>query len=350
LQAGVFKDARRRMQELQQQAEKNRVQQELEEQYALGLSALKVHDWTRAIGAFEKILQVDREFRDARKKLNEAQKELDHESSETVIASFYADGLKAMKKGDLGAALVAFEKVHKIDQDYRDAASLLAEVEDRLQSQGPSPAVTPPSAPDSLYQTALAAIQKEDWAQAAALLEKLQAASPEDANLIDLLAQARTNLQISAVDAPVEQARSSGHSMVMIGGVLAALIVLPLIGFVTLSPTLRARVSLMRGDYQGAAQIYERMLQQNPGNLKFYPILADIYLMTGRRDEQALKIFKTILQLNLITANRDEITTAVAQTYLSQGRTDADAIRIFEDALQAEYRKSEQQPRSQNGR
>lgn len=351
LQAGVYKDARSRVQELRQLNDKLRTQKKLEEQYILGMSALKAKDWARALIIFENILQTDREFRDARRRRNEAQRGVDRESSETVVARFYAEGVSAMSRGDLHSALVAFEKVHKINQDYRDIASLLVEVEEQIHKQGSAAAETPAVAPasDSLYQAALAAIQGADWAQAVTILEKLQLASPEDANLIDLLAQARTNLQIRAVSVPHKEA-GSGKSLVMIGGVLAAIIMLPLIGFITFSPTLRARVSLLRGDYQNAAKIYERMLQQKPGRLKLYPVLADIYLMTGRRDEQALKIFKTILQLNLITANRDEITAAVAQTYLSQGRIDADAIKVFEDALQAEYRKTEQMTRSKNGR
>jgi len=352
LQAGVYKDARSRVQELRQQNEKIRTQKKLEEQYILGMSALKAKDWARALIIFENILQADREFRDARRRRNEAQRGLDRESSETVVARFYAEGVAAMGQGDLTSALAAFEKVHKINQDYRDIASLLVEVEEQIQKQGNASAeMSAAAAPvaDSLYQNALAAIQQEDWAQAVTILEKLQAASPEDANLVDLLAQARTNLQISAVSVPFKEA-GPGHSVLMIGGVLAAVIVLPLIGFVTFSPTVRARVSLLRGDYQSAAQIYERMLQQKPGRLKLYPVLADIYLMTGRRDEQALKVFKTILQLNLLTANRDEINAAVAQTYLSQGRIDAEAIKVFEDALQAEYRKTEQMTRSKNGR
>lgn len=352
LQAGVYKDARSRVQELRQQHEKMRTQKRLEEQYLLGMSALKAKDWARALIIFENILQTDREFREARRRRNEAQRGLDRESSETVIARFYTEGVAAMSQGDLTSALAAFEKVHKINQDYRDIASLLAEVEEQIQKQGVASAetlATAAAAPDSLYQTALAAIQQKNWALAVTILEKLQTASPEDANLIDLLAQARTNLQISAVSLPYKEA-GSGNFMVMIGGVLAAVIVLPLIGLITFSSTLRARVSLLRGDYQSAAQIYERMLQQKPGRLKLYPILADIYLMTNRRDEQALKIFKTILQLNLITSNRDEINAAVAQTYLSQGRIDAEAIKVFEDALQAEYRKTEHMTRSKNGR
>jgi hypothetical protein len=64
--------------------------------------------------------------------------------------------------------------------------------------------------------------------------------------------------------------------------------------------------------------------------------LANIYLLLGRHDEQALKIYKAILQLNIATPKRDEINTIVAQNYLTEGRTDSDAIEVLENALKAE--------------
>ncbi|MDZ7267952.1 MAG: tetratricopeptide repeat protein [candidate division KSB1 bacterium] len=349
-QAVVFKDVRTRLQALQQQLAERRTRETLESQYTAGLAALKARDWARAIIIFEKILQTDAEFRQARQKLREAQSNLERENSETVLARFYTEGLTAMKQGDIRAALVAFEKVHKINQDYRDVASLLAEAEEMLaNSPAPRTPRTAGTGQDSLYRAAQAAIQGENWALAVKLLEQLQAASPEDPGLVDLLAQARVNLQMSTP--PVQAgAQHAEPPVLLISSALMALLLLPVIGFVALSPMLRARMALMRGDYDRAARIYEKILQQQPGRLKLYPALANIYLLTGRRDEQALKVYKTILQLNLITSNRDEITAAVAQSYLSQGRMDADAIKVFEDMLQAEYRKSELLTRSQPGR
>lgn len=349
-QAVVFKDARTRLQNLQQELETRRSQEALETQYTSGLAALKARDWARAIILFEKILQTDAGFRQARQRLREAQSSLDRENSETVLARFYAEGLTAMNEGDIRAALVAFEKVHKINQDYRDVASLLAEAEEMMAK---GPALRAPRTAmleqDSLYRAAQAAIQQEHWTEAVKLLERLQAAAPDDPVLIDLLAQARANLRLVVPPAPAAALRS-GPPILLISSALMALLMLPVIGFFALSPTLRARIALMRGDYNRAEQIYEKLLQQHPGRLKLYPSLANIYLLTGRRDEQALKVYKTILQLNLITSNRDEINAAVAQTYLSQGRMDADAIKVFEDMLQAEYRKSELLTRSQHGR
>ncbi len=349
-QAIVFKDARTRLQNLQQELQTRRSQEALEKQYTSGLAALETRDWARAIILFEKILQTDPGFRQARQKLREAQNSLDRENSETVLARFYAEGLAAMKEGDVRSALVAFGKVHKINQDYRDVASLLAEAEEMM-AKGQALRAPRTAAPeqDSLYRAAQAAIQQEQWTEAVKLLERLQVATPDDPVLIDLLAQARANLQLVVAPAPAEALRS-GPPILLVSSALMALLMLPVIGIFTLSPTLRARIALMRGDYNRAEQIYEKLLQQHPGRLKLYPSLANIYLLTGRRDEHALKVYKTILQLNLVTSNRDEINAAVAQTYLSQGRMDADAIKVFEDMLQAEYRKSESLTRSQHGR
>jgi tetratricopeptide (TPR) repeat protein len=119
-----------------------------------------------------------------------------------------------------------------------------------------------------------------------------------------------------------------------------AVIALPLLGLVVLSPATRARLHLMRGNYGAAVQIYEKILVRNPDKVKIYPALANLYLLQGRYDENAMKIYKMVLQLNLAAANRDEINAVVAQKYLTEGRTDSDAIEVLESALQAEQRRS----------
>ena len=107
-----------------------------------------------------------------------------------------------------------------------------------------------------------------------------------------------------------------------------------------MSPVARARLHLMRGNFATATLIYEGLLARNPGKVKLYPVLANIYLQQGRSDENAMKVYKTILQLNLTTAYRDEINAIVAQKYLTEGRTDSDAIEILESALIAEQRRA----------
>jgi len=343
-QAGNYKDAKSRLDATRQLLEQKQLNEKLEEEYTNGMAAFKARHWTRAILAFEKVLEMDRHFRDARKKLAEAQSNLERESTETIIARYYTDGVAAMNRNDWGAALAALEKVRKINPNYRDVDRLLAEVESVLQKQTNALVtmdITPAQAvnPDSLYQSALAAMAKADWLQAVVTLEKLQSLQPAYRDVVDRLALARTNLYTAQASVATRAVQANGNFSLPLAGVLIVLIVLPLFGFVVFSPAVRARLHLLQGNYLAAALIYERLLARHPNRLKFYPLLANIYLLLGRRDEHALKVFKTVLQLNLASSDRDEINSIVAENYLNEGRTDIDAIEVLESALKAEQRK-----------
>jgi len=342
-QSPNYKEAGSKLQTVRQQLERNQLHEKLEAEYANGITALKIRDWTRAILAFEKVLESDRNFREARKKLSEAQSGLDRESAETAVARYYAEGVAAMNRNDLGAALAALEKVRRLKPNYRQTASLWAELENALQKKAEFAAV--PSIPvaaaanyDSLYEAGLAALARADWMQALITFEKVHLLKPNYREVVDRLAEARTNLRLTE-QANAATAPSSGNSPLLYAG-LAALVGLPLLGFVMFSPFARARLYLLRGNYSAAALLYEHMLARHPNKIKLCSALANIYLLLGRRDEKALKIFRTVLQLNLATRNRDEISAIVAQNMLAEGRMDSDAIEVLESALQAERRRA----------
>lgn len=321
--------------------------EKLEAEYANGMAALKARNWTHAILAFENVLVMDRNFRDTRKRLREAQRGLERESTEMIVARYYADGITAMNDADFSRALAAFEKVRKIDPNYREAASLMAEVERMLQARLPIPAAfasdTPVILPikvDSLYQLAANAAEQQDWLQAVVNFEKVRLLQPDYRDVTDRLAEVRANLAVGPPTASSGKSAMRRHISTYIGGALA-LLILPLLGFAMLSPITRARFHLLRGNYLAAAQIYEKLLMHQPNKVKLYPALANLYLLLGRNDETAVKIYKMVLQLNLITRNRDEINTIVAQHYLTEGRTDSDAIEVLENALKTEQRRQQ---------
>jgi tetratricopeptide (TPR) repeat protein len=245
-----------------------------------------------------------------------------------------------MNRKDFAKALAAFEKVRKLNPSYREVASLQAQAESLLDQQTRLDADAPATAGDdvdSLYQEALAAHVRGDYATAVATYEKLQTVQPNYRDVPDRLAQAQTSLVHLTVAQPASV--SAGRSSLYVYGAMAVFIAVPLFGFALFSPTVKARLCLLRGDYTAAAQIYERLLARNPQRVKLYPALANLYLLMGRHDERALKVYKTILQLNLATNNRDEITATVGQHYLSEGRTDSDALDVLENLLKAEHRK-----------
>ncbi len=345
-QAGTYKDASAKLQKAREQAEQKQLSDRLEADYTTGLALLKAQDWTRAVVSFEKVLALDRDFRDARKKLAEAQRGLERESTENVLVRFYADGVSAMSRNDLAKALAAFEKVHKLNPSYRDVTNLRAQAETMLEQQTSNIvdiAFTPNASLDSLYQEALAVHTRGDYVEAVATYEKLQAAEANYRDVAERLEQARAGLnrQEAAKAAPASAASGSLLKSLYLPGVIAVCIVVPLFGFVMLSPTVKARFYLLKGDYSAAAKIYEKVLARNPQRVRLYPALANLYLLMGRHDENALKVYKTILQLNLTTNNRDEITATVGQHYLSEGRTDSDALDVLENLLKTEHRKLE---------
>jgi tetratricopeptide (TPR) repeat protein len=308
--------------------------EKLEKAYAAGQAALRAQQWMQAIAAFESVVAVDRNYRDARKRLVEAQNGLEREATNPLVARYYVEGVTAMNRDDLNAALAALKKAHRLNPSYRDVARLIAEIENKLQRQ--SPAGLAPSVQDSLYQTGLAAFNRGDWVQAVIAFEKTQLLQADYRDVTERLTQARLQLEKNGSRARLAK-NSSGF--IFFGGLLAVLIVVPLAGAFILSPAARARLHLLRGDYATATKVYENYLARHPTRLKFYPVLANLYLLQNRRDEHAMKIYKAILHFNLATPHREELSVIVAQKYLTEGRTDSDAIEVLEHALQVEQRR-----------
>jgi len=222
--------------------------------------------------------------------------------------------------------------------------SLLNSETQKLQTPEPSPAIAAPIMAykinlDSLYQDALAAAEKGNWMQAVVTLEKLQLLQPNYRDVIDRLAAARANLGKAVASGAAAQIHTNDSSAFPIGSAIAAGLLASLLGFMFFSPCARIYYYHWHGDFAAAVMLYEQILARHPSKIKIYPKLANLYLLLGRRDEKALKVYQTVLQLNLRLRNREEINALVAQNYLLEGRTDTDAIAVLESALAIEQRK-----------
>jgi len=128
-------------------------------------------------------------------------------------------------------------------------------------------------------------------------------------------------------------------------GVLSALIILPVLGFLFFSPMARARIQLWRADYETAARIYENVVAKHPQRWRVYPALANLYLQMGRKDEAAMKVYKTISQLNLPIRHRERIDEALGNNQPHASLLDSDAIDKLEKELKAERRKQSRKGR-----
>lgn len=336
-QSPSYKDVASRMTDLQRQLDDHRQKEMIETEFAAGVTALREKNWARAIYSFENVLKYDQSHRAARDRLREAKQGMASESTDSILARFYAEGLMAMKTQDFAAAIAAFEKVETINENYRNVSKLMVDARTQL-----SQAIDEPLAPlnsakvDSLRRMADKAVQDQNWVQAVASLELLRAMVPEDERIQQQLLDARGSLQhIDSGRAEAGTGNLSGGTMAVAGAV-AAMLVLPLSGVYVFSPTARARVHLLRGKYSAAATIYERIIARNPGRIKLYPALANIYMLTSRQDENALKVYKTVLQLDLPVQDRERMHSLMAQKYVAGESTDGDAIDILEKELQKE--------------
>ncbi|MDZ7267953.1 MAG: tetratricopeptide repeat protein [candidate division KSB1 bacterium] len=195
--------------------------------------------------------------------------------------------------------------------------------------------IVPSSWADSLYLEAQIAIAKQDWIHAVITLEKLQLVRPNYLNAAEQLIQARANLNTVELSRVGQFSTGAGRMMAYLLPLLSVGIIL----FIAALPTSRARFELMRGNISAAARIYEKMLKRSPHRLRLYSSLADIYLMQERRDDQALQLYKTILQLNPGFKHSQRIVEILTEHYLARGQSDDEAIQWLEQTLAREKRK-----------
>ncbi len=333
-----FLNAQAKLAAVRSRFEEEQKKQQLEAEYTIGVTALKQKNWPRAIIAFEKVLELDPKYRDTRKKLAQANRGLEEQSTESIASQFYSNGMAAMNRREYPAALAALEKVRHFYPNYRDTEALIAKIESELQPNI-TPATTLGNYYNTLYQGARQAIERADWMQAVLKLEKLRVLKPDDQEIVNLLAQARSNLKLAAASAAEKSLVAKYPPVVYLGGALAAVIVLPTLGLLFFSPTSRARFQFLRGNYLKAAQIYERLLSQHPERVKLYVTLANIYLLIGRDDERALRVYKMVLNFNLAAHMHPQIHSILMQKYLANGARDSEAIAALETALRTEQNK-----------
>jgi tetratricopeptide (TPR) repeat protein len=341
-QSPGFKDAGEKLEAVKAQWQADQRTRVLAEEFAVGMEALAQSNWTRAIIAFERVLEIEPDHSNAQSKLQQANRGLQQESTDSIVSRFYADAVTAIERGESSSAVAALEKVRHLNPNFKDAEALLTKLEGEILKSTQSGVASPMGGYyKELFDDAIKSVDSQNWMQAVLKLEKLRVLKPDDPNVINLLTHARANLKLAS-SAQEKDAQVNQSVMIYFGGALAAILLLPAIGLFFFSATSRARFQFLRGNYVRAAQIYERYLTQHPNKVKLYVKLANIYLISGRDDDRALKVFKTIINLNLAPQMHPQINSILAQRYLTDGVNNSDAIAVLESALQAEQSKHNQ--------
>ncbi len=341
-----FKDVKSRRAAIARKLEQQKRNNQIALDYSVGMTAIQEKQWTKAVIAFEQVLEASSDYKEAKKQLARARAALENASMETIITGYYTQGVASKNAGDYIGALAAFEKVKAINPKYRNVRQLTAEIESALYDQtnasqkGASGVAlaTDSVKIDSLYSSGVQFLNNKNWLQATIAFEKVQMLQTGYLESDSLLAQARAELNKSASISETggTQKVGSPNSMIVIGSAIAVLVFLPVLGFLFLTPTARARFFTRRGKHLKAATIYEGLLARNPGRLKLYSELADIYLLENRSDRSAIDVYRKVLQLNLPNPNRDRMNALVTQNYLTGENADSEAIDALENALKDE--------------
>jgi tetratricopeptide (TPR) repeat protein len=244
--------------------------------FDLGNSWLEKKEWKKAGEAYSRALAIDPSFAGASYNLARALAEAgdyagslrildrlaERDPSNVRVASARAYAL--YKKGDAEAALKAYREVLALDA----------------------------YAPDAVYNTALLELATGDSASAAADLEKLSAASPEDGQLFLLLGRARDkNADSGGALAAFEEAQTLGKA----------------------DPAALERMG----------ELYE--------TAKRYPEAMDAFSAAVKADAKRAGSWFSLARLKLVVASDSEQGLAALKSALDAGFSDKDAATALLD-------------------
>ncbi|KAA3616097.1 MAG: hypothetical protein DWQ05_10130 [Calditrichaeota bacterium] len=337
---GGYKDSAIRFENLAAQIDKIEQETELNRLYSQGIAAAEESNWFEAWVAFEEIIGKNPQFKDVPLRLAEAKLQVNKNQSESLLARFYAEGLAAQSRGELIKARTFFLKICKIDPNYEDAQILLEDLESKISEKkltnSRDARISNPEL-EKLYLSVEKEISLKNWKRAIVLLEKIQIIEKGFLQSDTLLTYCKRQLFGYGDDS---KANLESDSDLFLSSVILSIILVPLLGFLAVSPALRVRFLLAKKKYVAAAQIYEKILIKHPNRINIFPKLAHIYLLAGRKDDQAIKIYKMIMHLNLSAEYHSQISSILTQNYISETNTaDADGIHLLEAALADEFKK-----------
>jgi len=335
-----YEDVQKQIADTKSQLDRSLQEETIGKFYAEGVDEYRKGNWVQAIVSFEKVKDLDPNYKDVSRRLRDAQGRLNREDESQTMHRYYTMGVDAMKENDWNLAISSFERVIKYDSNYRNVQSLLQEANLGLESEQENDKLS------RYYENGLAEFNKGDWLQAIIAFEKVKELDPQFRDVNEKLAAAKENIASmsskSANNASLQDSESGSaksQNWFTWGAIFTAIFV-PLLGTMMFSPTTRAKLYLLQGKYDRASRIYEQLLYKRPERHKFYITLANIYLIGNRTDETALRVYETVLQMNISPLLKQRLSTAVQYNFLKQGQGDNDAQQIsyLEDELRRELK------------
>jgi len=167
--------------------------------YAEGVKHLTLNRFAEAIAAFEKVLAIQSDFKDAQQKLAEAKEKLRTQKqieSKKDLEQLYTQGVEFMNRGQLEEASLRFQEILETNPNHQEAQNKISEVNSQ---QAPELAEDQPETATTelaqLYESALSNYQSGNWNEAIREFEQLLRINPSYRDAAERLSAAKTQLE-----------------------------------------------------------------------------------------------------------------------------------------------------------
>jgi tetratricopeptide (TPR) repeat protein len=308
----------------------------LEKSYNEGLAAVNKNDYMSAIIAFERVREIDPNYKNITTRIQQIQKMLETQDSDATKIQYYNQGLEAYKNGDWERALNTFNKLYVLDHNFQDVQYLLAQTKEKVNKTS-----IPPDKIDIYYQKGKELMEQKNYVNALINFEKVNAVDPNYKEVYTLIREARQFVESSRAEnfavAPVSDNKKNNPILTLTIGFIIGIFI-PFLAVMLLFPTARAKLYLFQKKYDKARNIYERMLDQNPERINLYITLANIYMNEKRKDEIAVRVFEKAIEANASSHFKKQIRPILSQYYLDRQKISNSSLNLLEASLEDELK------------
>ncbi len=183
-----YKDARQRLAEAQRQREARPKTDSLADAYARGIGYMQRSDWSNALAALKQVERANPNYKDVKAKLAEAQTRLDESLQQEVYDKIYNDAMNEYRKGNYVSAVMMLEKVREWNPNYKNTDRTYRDAQSKLNREGEE------SVKNRYYTQGKTYMKAGDWGSAVAVLRQLKSLDQNYRDVQFLLQQAQDSL------------------------------------------------------------------------------------------------------------------------------------------------------------
>lgn len=154
--------------------------EKIENYYSEGLNLLAQNQPDQAITAFEKVAKIDPDYKDTKQLFEETKSRLKNKTDDSNIQKRYAQGVTHLENKEWQSAIQAFEEVLQKSPNYEKAQEYITFARYNFDSTKKNESF------DRYYEEGLAAAQRGDYIKAFITLERIKKQDPnfKDVNLL----------------------------------------------------------------------------------------------------------------------------------------------------------------------